>query len=52
MLTTIKEDQLKEMPSIQTRITKSRDGKYILHKTTITDVKPVGYYETIMASES
>jgi hypothetical protein len=52
MLTTNREEQLKEMPKIKTIITKSRDGKYMLHKTVITDIKPVGYYETIMASEN
>tara|TARA_Y100000310_G_scaffold246900_1_gene252349 strand:- start:178 stop:345 length:168 start_codon:yes stop_codon:yes gene_type:complete len=50
MLSTNKEEQLKDMPNIQTSIKKSGDGRYIIHKTVITDVKPAGYYETILAS--
>jgi len=50
MLSTTKEEQLKEMPSIQTSIKKSSDGRYIIHKTVITDIKSAGYYEAILAS--
>ena len=35
-------------PILETHITKSKDGKYIIHKTVITDIKPVKYYEKIM----
>ena len=51
LLTTNKEEQLKDMPIIRTTITKSKDMKHIIHKTVITDIKPVGYYEAIMAAK-
>ena len=37
-------------PIIETSIGKSKDGKYIIHKTIITDIKPVKYYEKIMGA--
>ena len=51
LLTTNKEEQLKDMPIIRTTITKSKDMKHIIHKTVITDIKPVRYYEAIMAAK-
>ncbi len=36
------------MPAIQSAIFKSKDGKFMVHKTTITDIKPVNYYETVI----
>lgn len=47
-LTNKKEEQLKKMPNIQSQITKSKDGKYLIHKTIITDVKPVEYYNVVI----
>ena len=41
-------EQLKKMPAIQSAIFKSKDGKFMVHKTTITDIKPVNYYETVI----
>lgn len=35
-------------PILETHITKSKDGKYLIHKTVITDIKPVKYYEKVM----
>ncbi|MFH1590477.1 MAG: hypothetical protein ABIC95_00980 [archaeon] len=46
-----KEDQLRKMPIVETRIQKSKDGKYMVHKTMITDIKPVEYYKVVMESE-
>ena len=43
--------QLKKMPAIQTAIFKSKDGKFMVHKTTITDIKPVNYYQTVIEAE-
>lgn len=42
------EQNEKRMPIVETRINKSKDGKYIIHKTIITDIKPYGYYKTMM----
>ena len=35
-------------PILETHISTSKDGRYIIHKTVITDIKPVGYYEKVM----
>jgi len=50
-LTAKKEEQLKKMPNIETRVRKSKDGKYLIHQTVITHVKPVGYYDAILTGE-
>lgn len=44
-------EQLKKMPAIQTFIFKSRDGKFIVNKTTITDIKPIHYYHAVLENE-
>lgn len=50
-LTNNKEEQLKKMPRIESTVRKSQDGKLLIHKTTITDIKPVSYYEVVLSSE-
>ena len=45
-----KMQQLVNMPIIETRVFKSKDGNCIIHKTTITDIKSVKYYEAVMSS--
>jgi len=47
-LTDKKEKQLKKMPIVQSSISRSEDGRFLIHKTIFTDIKPVGYYETII----
>ncbi|MFP4400481.1 MAG: hypothetical protein ACLFPQ_01245 [Candidatus Woesearchaeota archaeon] len=42
---------LRQMPLIESRVSKSKDGKWVIQKTTITHIKPVQYYEAILASE-
>ena len=37
-------------PIIETQISKSKDGRWILHRTIITDIKPVKYFEKVLAS--
>jgi hypothetical protein len=51
-LTTTKEEQLRKQPIIETHVRKSMDGKFILHKTVITHIKPVQYYESILLNTS
>ena len=50
-LTNKKEEQLKRMPVIETRFSKSKDGKFLIHKTTITTIRPIAYFEKIVQSE-
>ena len=53
------ENEIKEIPAkpdqarapiIETQISKSKDGRWILHRTIITDIKPVKYFEKVLAS--
>jgi len=37
-------------PIVETQISKSKDEKYLLHVTKITDIKPIGYYAKVMES--
>ena len=46
-LTNKKEDQLRKMPIVQARVFKSKSGRFLVHKTIITDIKPVDYYKTV-----
>ncbi|MBN1792149.1 hypothetical protein JW826_00480 [Candidatus Woesearchaeota archaeon] len=45
-----KEQQLKRMPIIQSRIKASRNGRFVIQQTIITNVKPIEYYKTILAN--
>jgi len=50
-LTNKKEEQLKDMPTIKSSIVKSKNGTLVIHKTTITDIKPAAYYEAVLKAE-
>ena len=41
-------EQIKNMPIVESKVSKSKDGKFIMHKTVITDIKPVKYYDAVM----
>ncbi|RMF06051.1 hypothetical protein D6764_03270 [Candidatus Woesearchaeota archaeon] len=45
------EDQLRKMPVIESRVFKSKDGRFLVHKTVITDIKPLTYYEAVIENE-
>ena len=47
-LTPTKIEQLNKMPIIETSMGKSDDGKWVIHKTTITSIKPIKYYEKML----
>jgi hypothetical protein len=38
-------------PIVETNISKSRDGKWIIHKTVITDIKSVAYLDKVLKSQ-
>ena len=46
-----KEEQLRDQPIIESRYFVSEDGRYIVHKTTFTDIKPVVYMEKVMSGQ-
>ena len=50
-LTNKKEEQLKKMPLVESRFSKSKDGRYVVHKTIITTIRPVSYFEKVIESE-
>ena len=41
----------KQKPIVETRIEKSKDGKFVMHRTVITDIKPVQYFEKVLDAE-
>lgn len=38
-------------PIIETQLSKSKDGKWLIHKTVITDIKSVNYFERVLHPE-
>lgn len=51
-LTNRREEILKAMPAIKNSVTRSKNGKFIIQRTTITTVKPVAYYEALITSKA
>lgn len=51
-LSETKMEQLNKMPVVETSVAKSSDGKWVIHRTTITDIKPVSYMEKVMNSKN
>ncbi len=49
-LTYKKEQQLRKMPLIQSRVKASRNGRYIIQQTVITNIKPIEYYNAVLAN--
>ncbi len=47
-LTPTKIEQLNKMPIVESTVGKSDDGKWIIHRTTITSIKPIKYYQKIL----
>lgn len=49
-LSDVKMEQLSKMPEIKSSVKKSVDGKWFIHRTTITDIKPVSYVEKVLTN--
>ena len=47
-LTERREEIVKAMPTVETRIEKLPGKNLIAHKTIITDVKPIAYYNAVI----
>ncbi|MFH1511578.1 MAG: hypothetical protein ABIF10_07860 [Candidatus Woesearchaeota archaeon] len=41
-------EQLNKQPVVETSIRKSEDGRWVVHKTIITDIKPIRYFEKVL----
>lgn len=50
-LTGVKIAQLNRQPIIETAVSLSEDGKWLIHKTIITDLKPVSYFEKVLGGK-
>ena len=50
-LSAVKIQQLSNQPVIETSIRMSEDGRRIISKTTITDIKPVTYFEKVLGKK-
>jgi len=42
-----KVEQLNKQPLLESSVSLSKDGKWVIHKTIITDIKSVKYYEKL-----
>lgn len=42
------EEHIKKMPMIETIVGKSKDGKFIIHKTIMTHIKPTAYWQAVL----
>ena len=47
-LTPSKIEQLNKMPIVESSVSKSDDGKWIIHRTTITAIKSINYYKKVL----
>ena len=47
-LTNKKEEQLRKMPMVDASVSRSKDGRFLIHKTTITHIKPAAYYQAVL----
>jgi len=45
-------EQIKNMPIVESKVLKSKDGKFVIHKTIITDIKPTTYYDAVLEKSS
>ncbi len=46
-----KEGELKNMPKIEFSVRRSKDGRFMIHKTTFTDIKTIQYYEKVLEGQ-
>ena len=49
-ISSIKLRQLNKQPIIESFVVLSEDRKWIIHKTVITDIKPMTYLEKVLSS--
>ena len=48
-LSAVKIQQINKQPIVESNIEVSKDKKWIMHRTIITDIKPMSYYEKVLA---
>ena len=42
------EQENRNQPILETQVSKSKDGKFVIHRTVITDIKPIGYFKKVL----
>lgn len=47
-LSAVKIQQLSKQPIVESSISVSEDGRWIIHRTIITDIKPKTYLEAVL----
>ncbi len=40
-----------KQPIVETQLSMSKDKKYLIHRTIITDIKPIKYWEKVVSKE-
>ena len=45
-----KEAHLKKMPIIESKITTSKNGRFLIHRTIITHIMPSDYYRAVLSN--
>ena len=50
-LTAKKLEQLSKQPILESSIATSEDGKWVIHRTTITDIKSRTYMEKVLEAD-
>lgn len=48
MIKTVPEFNDRPSPIVESEVKKSRDGRWIIHRTIITDIKPAAYYSKVL----
>jgi len=46
-----KEEQIRQMPLIKNKISRSKDGRFLIHRTEIVHIKPSAYYEAVLRNK-
>ncbi|MFA5797255.1 MAG: hypothetical protein WC916_04425 [Candidatus Woesearchaeota archaeon] len=49
-LTQKREEHLKKMPIIESKITTSKNGRFLIHRTILTHIMPIDYYRAVLAN--
>ena len=42
-------EEMSKQPIVETSIRRSEDGIWVVYKTTITDIKPVTFFEKVLS---
>ncbi|MFH1849527.1 MAG: hypothetical protein ABH879_05050 [archaeon] len=50
-LTPTKIEQLNKMPIMESSVTKSDDGKWVIHRVVITSIKSIKYYQKMLENQ-